>query len=57
MIKLQYKHLEFGLFANNTMKTPYWSIRLVDRKGWQRHTGENQEQHLSGLSLLDCILK
>jgi hypothetical protein len=56
MMKLQYRHLEFGLCTNDAMQTPYWTIRLVNWKGWQRHAGNNREQDLHGLSVYFSLL-
>jgi hypothetical protein len=46
--KLQYKHFIFDLQSDNGFKIPYWLVRLVDRKGWQKHANDGREGLLQG---------
>ncbi|KAJ7742394.1 hypothetical protein B0H14DRAFT_2407147, partial [Mycena olivaceomarginata] len=44
LVKLQRKHLTFGLEDSNTFNTPYFELQLTNRKGWQKRINKTQTE-------------
>lgn len=49
---MQFKHFVFGCKTSDGFGIPFWLVKLVNRKGWQRHVNDNREGPLEGK--LDC---
>ncbi|KAK7034128.1 hypothetical protein R3P38DRAFT_3496395 [Favolaschia claudopus] len=44
LIKLQRKHLTFGLEDSKAFNTPYFELQLTNRKGWQKRVNRSQKK-------------
>ncbi|KAJ7814985.1 hypothetical protein B0H14DRAFT_2603803 [Mycena olivaceomarginata] len=42
--KLQRKHLTFGLEDSKAFNTPYFELKLTNRKGWQKRINKTQKE-------------
>ncbi|KAJ7025321.1 hypothetical protein C8F04DRAFT_967990 [Mycena alexandri] len=44
LVKLQRKHMTFGLEDAQAFNTPYFELRLTNRKGWQKKINKTQKE-------------
>ncbi|KAJ7231544.1 hypothetical protein C8J57DRAFT_1091714 [Mycena rebaudengoi] len=44
LVKLQEKHLTFGLEDPQALNTPYFELYLTNRKGWQKRINKTQKE-------------
>ncbi|KAK7016148.1 hypothetical protein R3P38DRAFT_3400390 [Favolaschia claudopus] len=44
LIKLQRKHLTFGLEDSKAFNTPYFELQLTNRKGWQKRVNKTDKE-------------
>ncbi|KAK7034184.1 hypothetical protein R3P38DRAFT_2518899 [Favolaschia claudopus] len=44
LIKLQRKHLTFGLEDSKAFNTPYFELQLTNRKGWQKRVNQSHKE-------------
>ncbi|KAJ7711155.1 hypothetical protein B0H14DRAFT_2645884 [Mycena olivaceomarginata] len=44
LVKLQRKHLTFGLEDSKAFNTPYFELQLTNQKGWQKRINKTQKE-------------